>query len=164
MLRRLFVLCAAPALLGLMLVAPPAYADKQTDLNAKLKESIVYVQGTATGYVEIPPEHAQGEETQDRRVGPIKAEWSCSGFVVDPSGFIATAGHCVDANDRATKNYIREKFLTTWDQEGKLNTRNCNLECWVKHATEEQWLVEGADTGSQIPVKIDVMQANGQAG
>ncbi len=42
---------------------------------------------------------------------PYEALWTCTSFVVNPDGWVATAGHCVDpesAKDLILKNAANE--------------------------------------------------------
>ena len=160
MVKRLLMLSAASALLSFMFTAPPAYADRQTDIHIKVKDSMVYLEVTANGWVEVPPEHLPSRETNERRFGPIEAKWSCSGFVVDPSGFIVTAGHCVDPANRQAEDVIRREFIHQMGQQGHLSPQ-CTEEVYASHACEEQWRVEGQDVGSPMAVAVSVIQAGG---
>ncbi|MGE0221180.1 MAG: serine protease, partial [Mycolicibacterium sp.] len=98
MLRRLLLVLVvnALAMTGAVVGAPAALTDPDDDqiaLNERVRESLFYIQMAYTGRVFVPP-----EQTNDGR--PIWSEpttiySSCTGFAVDPAGFVATAGHCV---------------------------------------------------------------------
>jgi serine protease Do len=159
-IKRLLMLSAALALLSFMLTAPPAYADKQTDIHAKVKDSLVYLEVTANAWVEVPPEYLPGRAPHERRFGPIEAKWSCSGFAVDRSGYIVTAGHCVDPANPQTKHVIRTKFIHQMKQQGKL-VASVPEDVYASNACQEQWPVFGEDVGSPMQVNVSVMQAGG---
>jgi serine protease Do len=160
MIKRLLMLSAAPALLSFMLTAPPTCADKQTKIHAKVKDSIVYLEVTANGWVEVPGDYLPGRQPRERRFGPIEVKWSCSGFVVDRSGYIVTAGHCVDPANRQTEDVIRTKFIHQMKQQGKLSPE-CTEEVYASNACQEQWPVFGEDVGSPMQVNVSVIQAGG---
>ena len=161
MVKRLLMLCAAPALLSFMFAAPPAYADKQTAIQTKVKNSMVYLEVTANAWVEVPPEQLPNRPRHERRFGPIEAKWSCSGFVVDPSGSIVTAGHCVDPASRLTEDYIRRKFIHQQAQQGHLSLQECTEDVYANSACQEQWPVSGEDVGTPMAVDVKVIQASG---
>ena len=160
MVKRLLMLCAAPALLSFMFTAPPAYADKQTAIQTKVKDAMVYLQVTADAWVEVPAEQLPNRSPHERRFGPIEAAWSCSGFAVDPSGFIVTAGHCVNPASRQIQDYIRRKFIHQMALTGHLSLQ-CSEEAHANSACQEQWPVSGEDVGSPMVVGVRVIQAGG---
>ena len=160
MVKRFLMLSAAPALLSFMLAAPPAYADQQTAIHTKVTDSMVYLEVTANGWVEVPPEQLPNRAPSERRFGPIQAKWSCSGFVVDPSGSIVTAGHCVDPASRQTQDQIRRIFIHQAGQQGHLSPE-CTEEVYASNACQQQWPVFGGDVGSPMELKVSVMQAGG---
>lgn len=159
MVKRLLMLCAAPALLSFMFTAPLAQADKQAETHTKVKASMVYLQVTAHAWVEVPLEHLPGRETHERRFGPFEAKWSCSGFVADPSGVIVTAGHCVDPLNRQTENHMRRQLINEAAKKRQLSVDDENL--YAEHAIEEQWPVSGENADSPMAVEVSVIQASG---
>jgi serine protease Do len=72
-------------------VAPTVPPEIQAEAIAK--PSIVYIETSWKGWVLIP-ENNVGIKAE--WVGPYKATTTCSGFVANSSGYIVTAGHCVD--------------------------------------------------------------------
>ncbi|MGV9746293.1 trypsin-like peptidase domain-containing protein [Rhodococcus zopfii] len=68
--------------------ARPA-ANPEQRAAALIRPATVYLEGTATGWVRMP----DGELFD---TAPYEASWTCTGFVVNPDGWVATAGHCVD--------------------------------------------------------------------
>lgn len=89
----------------LMLLAEPpgsAFADNERQ-QAKPEEraadlirpSVMYLAGEGYGLVRL----ANGEVLSQFGRGssmPFLATWNCTAFVVNPDGWVATAGHCVD--------------------------------------------------------------------
>src|SRR4051794_6660397 len=60
-------------------------------VSAYTQPSVVYIQTDWTGYV---------YDTYNKRFlnnqKPFTLSFQCTGYVVNPNGYIATAGHCVD--------------------------------------------------------------------
>ena len=75
------------------------------EVAALVQPSVVYETITWSGYV-------YGQFVNDYlRTTPFKATMQCTGFVVNPDGYIATAGHCVDPLEG--KEAIR-RVAATW--------------------------------------------------
>jgi serine protease Do len=152
--RAVFVTVAlAVTMMGLVLGAPRAGADNTVAINNKVKHSVVQVWVTWTAYVEIP-----GQYVNNRQPKWVKtvAESSCTGFVVDSSGFIATAGHCVDNTSEDTKAMIRDQMISDEVKRGNLDA--ADKDSFLQLANNQEWLVEGYDRGSPIERKVEVMQ------
>lgn len=98
-------------------------------LAALVQPSVVYETITYTGYVYDP--YLNGGEFLDD-AAEFSATFTCSGFVVDPDGYIATAGHCLDmeAGKRAvaeagaqwaidtdfyTENYSKDELADSYE-------------------------------------------------
>jgi serine protease Do len=152
--RAVFVAVAlAVTMAGFVLGAPRAGADNTVAINNKVKHSVVQVWVTWTGWVEIPGQYM--DNRQPKWVKTV-AESSCSGFVVDSSGFIATAGHCVDNTSEDTKAMIRAQMVSDEVKRGNLDA--ADQEKFLQLADNQEWLVEGSDRGSPIERKVEVMQ------
>ena len=73
---------------------------------AMIRPAVMYLAGQTYGQVRLP----SGEMLSQFGAGstlPFLATWGCTGFVVNPDGWVATAGHCVDpstAKDLILKN------------------------------------------------------------
>lgn len=100
-LRGLVVLLAA----ALMLLAEPpsmAFADngrqqaKPEERAADLiRPSVMYLAGEGYGLVRLPNGEVLSQFGRGSSM-PFLATWNCTAFVVNPDGWAATAGHCVD--------------------------------------------------------------------
>jgi hypothetical protein len=84
---------------------------------------------------------------------PFIATWSCTGFVVNPDGWVATAGHCVDSESakllilkRAAKEYILQ-FPDAPESRDPATT----LDWLRKNARVEG---DGADRGPEISLAL----------
>jgi S1-C subfamily serine protease len=84
-------------------------------------------------------------------------EWStrCSGFVVNPNGYIFTAGHCVDKGEEGARGTALE-FAVQWliDQ-GYIYKRD--FQYWLDEA-HLLWGVEGQEKGSEPDLEIFVQR------
>jgi serine protease Do len=73
---------------------------------AMIRPAVMYLAGQTYGQVRLPG----GQLLSQFGAGstfPFVATWGCTGFVVNPDGWVATAGHCVDpstAKDLILKN------------------------------------------------------------
>jgi predicted RNA-binding Zn-ribbon protein involved in translation (DUF1610 family) len=118
---RAFALLSGAALA--VLVGSPGIAsadDGRPQVNpeeraaAMIRPAVMYLAGQGYGQVRLP----NGQILSQFGAGsnmPFIATWGCTGFVINPDGWVATAGHCVDpqsAEDlilkRAANEYINQ--------------------------------------------------------
>jgi serine protease Do len=59
---------------------------------AMIRPAVVALEVHATGRVRLP----DGELVGSGPDAPFEVSWHCTGFVVNPDGWVATAGHCAD--------------------------------------------------------------------
>ena len=107
--------CAILSALGLaVLGAPPAWADAglgrpQANPVQKaenlIRPAVVYLQEDLSAYV------GDNKGWFSDLKQPVKMSFRCTGFVVNSSGYVATAGHCVDpgAEGSAARNHRRDR-------------------------------------------------------
>lgn len=103
------------------------HAAEQTEtplerVNALVQPSIVYLQQDWSGYV-----YDKTNRQYLNNGKPFELSFQCTGFVVNPDGYIATAGHCVDQNEvlpsfyetaaqwAVDNEYYENSFLTVDD-------------------------------------------------
>jgi S1-C subfamily serine protease len=72
----------------------PSSATPLEKVSAYVQPSIVYIETTWTGYV-----WDKYNKMYLKNGKPFQLSYQCTGFVVNPDGYIATAGHCVDADE-----------------------------------------------------------------
>ncbi len=115
------VLSSTAALAGLIVSPGIAAADgNRPQANpderaaAMIRPAVMYLVGEATGQVRLPNGQMLSQYGAGSNI-PFSAAWACTGFVVNPDGWVATAGHCVDpesAKDlivkRAANEYITQ--------------------------------------------------------
>jgi tetratricopeptide (TPR) repeat protein len=81
---------------------------------AMIRPAVMYLAGQSYGAVRLPDGQILSQFGPGTTM-PFIATWSCTGFVVNPDGWVATAGHCVDPESgkllilkRAAKEYIAQ--------------------------------------------------------
>jgi hypothetical protein len=152
-MRAIFVTAAlAVAMLGFGLGTPNANAADQTSIDAQVKQSLVYIGMTYTGYVYFP---AGVIDDQGHWVG-FETGGTCSGVIVDPTGYIATAGHCVGGDAADMKKWFYQAALLKVYP--GLQNDPALLAKWVNIANNGEWPVEGRDPGTQPTLKVLVIQ------
>jgi serine protease Do len=143
----------ALTMLGFVLGAPNAQANSQTAIDQQVKKSLVYISTEYIGYVLVPAaESTSGHSFWSKA---IKVDFSCSGVIVDPAGYIATAGHCVDPNNQGVKQAILAQLFENGGDDTNTATRR------AQNAMTQEWLVEGNEPGSQIDRVVSVIQPTG---
>ncbi|WP_231989275.1 MULTISPECIES: trypsin-like peptidase domain-containing protein [unclassified Mycobacterium] len=90
---------------ALMLLAGPAgmaaadsgrpQAKPEERAAALIRPSIMYLAGEGYGLVRLPNGEVMSQFGRGTSM-PFLATWHCTAFVVNPDGWVATAGHCVD--------------------------------------------------------------------
>lgn len=139
-------------LAGLQLGAPFAHADI-TAVADEVNDSIVLLKITYTGRVLIPGERLKNG--RDTWSDPVSTDYQCSGFVVDPAGFISTAGHCVEI-DRGVRFDLRQAAVMAAFERGALTEPNQDRLTTV--AMTEQWPVQGEDPETEVARRVEVIQ------
>ncbi len=118
---RVFALLSAAALA--VLVGSPGIAaanDGRPQVNpeeraaAMIRPAVMYLAGQGYGQVRLPNGQILSQFGPGSNM-PFIATWACTGFVINPDGWVATAGHCVDPESakllilkRAAKEYIAQ--------------------------------------------------------
>ncbi|OBI14705.1 trypsin [Mycobacterium sp. E2327] len=81
---------------------------------AMIRPAVMYLAGQSYGAVRLPDGQILSQFGPGTTM-PFIAIWSCTGFVVNPDGWVATAGHCVDSESakllilkRAAKEYVTQ--------------------------------------------------------
>ncbi|MCB0899298.1 MAG: trypsin-like peptidase domain-containing protein [Actinobacteria bacterium] len=118
-------------------------------MQALVQPAVVYEQITWTGYVY--DETNKGYFTQE----PFVTSFQCTGFVVNPDGYIATAGHCVDYDST-----VREAILTQvveWAYVNDYYEAQPSMETIATFA--RNWRIDGAT--SEGTADLDVAVAYG---
>jgi hypothetical protein len=86
-------------------------ANPEERAAAMIRPAVMYVAAQAYGQVRLP----NGQVLSQFGLGstfPFVATWACTGFVVNPDGWVATAGHCVDPS--SAKDLILKNAASTY--------------------------------------------------
>lgn len=118
-IRRAFALASAAAL-GMLVGAPGIasadggrpQANPDERAAAMIRPAVMYLTGQGYGLVRLPNGQVLSQFGEGSNM-PFIATWNCTAFVVNPGGWVATAGHCVDPESakelilkRAANEYI----------------------------------------------------------
>ena len=146
------LLVAAPAVAA---PSPPPDATPQVMAQAIIKPSIVYLTTTWRGWVRF----ADGNLLSDTAT---EVSTSCSGFVANPTGYIVTAGHCVDDQTMdGGKGLILEAALQAQIDAGRITAAQGQALLPVGRAN---WKVEGKDSGAPPDRTVSVYQTVAASG
>ncbi len=139
-------LLSAPGSAAATPIAAPPPTTPLEQVQALVQPAVVYEQITWTGYVY--DETNKGYFTND----PFVASFQCTGFVVNPDGYVATAGHCVDY-DQA----VRESILTQvvdWAYENDYYEARPSPDTISTFA--QNWRIDGATTEGTPDLDVSV--------
>lgn len=88
---------------------------------------------------------------------PVEGAWRCTGFVVNPAGYVATAGHCAEG--------VRDAALLAgmrmWLEEGWIEASEAET---LLAIAVQRWKVEGKTPGSEPTVSFFVQHGKASAG
>lgn len=140
---------------AVMFTAPIAHADDSA-LDVKVKDSLIYIQIEWDGWVNVPAKYM--DNNQSTWSEEMKTFFTCSGAVVDPAGFIVTAGHCVDPANPGIKEGIYQTLFTS----GMFGQpSDADVSKMVDTAVNEEWPIEGKNMGTPIQRNVQVIQPEG---
>jgi len=123
---------------------------------ALVSPAVVYIEQSWRAWVRVP----QGSELVyfDGYVNDGYAfEWGtrCTGFVVNPTGYVFTAGHCVDKGEEGARDTAL-RFAVQWlADQGYIFQRD--FDYWLNEA-HLLWGVEGEEKGSDPDLEIFVQR------
>ncbi|GEL22487.1 hypothetical protein PSU4_14410 [Pseudonocardia sulfidoxydans NBRC 16205] len=130
--------------------APPGSPQAATATEktaAAVRPAITYLTSTFTGYV------ADETGTFFNNGAPYQLATTCTGFGVNPNGYVATAGHCVDTT---TAQGIKSEFVLAAAQQVVAAIPGVDLATAYQYGMAN-WTVEGATKGSPIDAQISVI-------
>jgi pSer/pThr/pTyr-binding forkhead associated (FHA) protein len=145
--------------LGLAAIAAQARAQATPDappdkLTSVVQPSIVHVRAQYSGLVR----DRQGNDLNHGRA--VTAGTSCSGFIVDPNGYITTAGQCLDL-DLGAEHVIDALAERLWRRDHARSTgRYATLGELQEHARAE-WTVVSSSRPSHVRPDREVRVAYG---
>ncbi|GJF06515.1 serine protease [Pseudonocardia sp. D17] len=146
------LLGAGPALAETPAPPPPAAGSPQqatpTEKAAsQVRPAITYLSSTFTGYV------ADETGTFFNNGQPFQLTATCTGFGVNPNGYVATAGHCVDTT---SPNGVKSDFVMAASQQVVAAIPSLDL-ATVYEFGMANWTVEGTAKGSPIDAQVAVI-------
>jgi serine protease Do len=133
---------AAPAVAVIVEPDVPPASERAT---ATVHPALVRVTGTFMGRVH----NREGGYANNGE--PYVFLFTCSGFGVHPDGYIATVGHCIDANDPN----VRDTFIEAAAEEAVAISPDVPLGEMIEHG-HSAWAIEGTAPGSPIVSEIRV--------
>ncbi|OBH22677.1 trypsin [Mycobacterium sp. E342] len=120
---------------------------------AMIRPAVMYFAAEAAGWVRLPNGNLLPHYSEPNANRAFDAAWGCTAFVVNPDGWVATAGHCVDPE--GAKDAILRHAATDYIAEYPDSPEAADPEQAV------QWLranahVEGttADRGPEISITL----------
>jgi S1-C subfamily serine protease len=119
---------------------------------AMIRPAVMYLAGQSYGIVRLP----NGQILSQFGAGtsmPFIATWACTGFVVNPDGWVATAGHCVDPESAKLLILKRAagEYITQFPDAPESRDRTATLEWLTKNARVEG---ESADQAPEISLTL----------
>lgn len=161
-MRRLARAAAATAsalLVGVF--ATPGTAAADDGVADIVGPAMVIIKSSYTGYVQIPPSYRAGDvDAAGWTNAPITVDGSCSGFAVDRSGRVATAGHCVNPAGPEILSEFRKRAIVA---RARPDAAPTDVQGLLQRADEEGWKVSASKDGgaSKAAVNIEVRQPDG---
>jgi S1-C subfamily serine protease len=138
--------------------APPAGRAPQPSPTekaaAEVRPAIVYLTSTFTAYV------ADVDGLYFNNGRPITLNATCTGFGVNPQGYIATAGHCVDTT---SPEGVKRDFVEAVAQDLVARNPGVSLADAITYGMQN-WAVEGTAKGSPIDTQFAAVVGSGTGG
>lgn len=142
----------ASALLS-MALALPASAQGTTVVGtpgertaAIVRPAVVYTEQYFRAWVRVPRGSELFFQGYVNDGSPFEWATRCSGFVVNPTGYIVTAGHCVDLGEEGARSTALE-MATAWLIDNGWAFRR-DFDYWLNEG-HLMWGVEGTERGSE---------------
>jgi pSer/pThr/pTyr-binding forkhead associated (FHA) protein/S1-C subfamily serine protease len=139
----LLICLAAAVVLGIAVIAEPAGAAapanaSQEKVSTLVEPSIVQLHATYEGLVR----DEQGNDVTGGK--PVTVDTTCSGFIVNANGYIATSGRCLDL-DVATDALIDKAAEKAFKARGELESGTSLSE--LKRDAQRDWTVVSPKRG-----------------
>lgn len=122
---------------------------------AVVRPSVVYIEQYWKAWVRVPRSSQLYFEGYVNGGDPFTWGTRCSGFVVNPTGYIVTAGHCVDTSKEGARETALQ-FAVDWlIQNGWAYRRDFGY--WLNEA-HLAWGVEGTEKGTPPDLEVWVQR------
>jgi len=153
---------AATLVVGVLLLGPVSSAAAQTATGtpeeraaAIIRPSVVYIEQDWKAWVKIPRSSSVAFYGYVNGGQPFTWGTRCSGFVVNPTGYVVTAGHCVDLTEEGARGTALE-FAVAWlVRQGWVRAADAGRTLNDAHMT---WGVEGEERGSDAELQVFVQR------
>ena len=138
-------------------VATPSVAGSTPDERAAAitRPAIVYIEQYWKAWVKVPTSSRMYFQGYVNGGKPFTWGTRCSGFIVEPTGYVITAGHCVDPGEEGARGTALE-FAVQWlANNGWIYRRDTSY--WLNEA-HLSWGVEGEEKGSPPDLQVFVQR------
>ncbi len=133
----------------------PATSTPEEKAAAIVRPAMVYLEQEWKAWVKIPRSsdlYFQGYVNDGQ---PFTWGTRCSGFIVNPNGYIVTAGHCVDTSEEGARGTALE-FAVGWlADNGWIYRRDASY--WLQEG-HMSWKVEGEEANSPPDLQVFVQR------
>jgi serine protease Do len=140
---------------------PSPQASGSTKAAAIVAPGVVYIEQYWTAWVKVPK--SSGLYFYNYVNGGQPFQWAtrCSGFVVNPDGYIVTAGHCVDPGEEGARDEALRQAVQWLIDNGWAYKKD--FQYWLDEA-HLSWTVEGKEAGSDPDLEIRVQHGTALSG
>jgi S1-C subfamily serine protease len=161
--RALLFLAAASLLLAGVLpahaqtTAPPSPTTGTPEERAAAitRPAVVYIEQYWKAWVKVPANSDLFFQGYVNGGDPFTWGTRCSGFIVEPTGYIVTAGHCVDTGEEGARGTALE-FAVGWLADNGWIFRRDSA-AWLNEA-HLLWGVEGEERGSPPDLEVYIQR------
>lgn len=151
----LAVLVGAPGIASANDGRPQANPDERA--AAMIRPAVMYLAGQGYGLVRLPDGQILSQFGSGTNM-PFIGTWGCTAFVVNPDGWVATAGHCVDPE--TAKKLILERaaaeYMSQFPDAPESQDPSSALQWLQKNAR-----VEGATADRGAEVNLTLLYGTG---
>lgn len=119
------------------------------------RPAIVYIEQYWKAWVKVPANSQMYFQGYVNGGKPFTWGTRCSGFLVNPTGYIITAGHCVDSGEEGARGQALEYAVQWLANNGWIYRRDASY--WLNEG-HLSWGVEGEEKGSPPDLQVYVQR------
>jgi len=136
--------------------APVTTGTPEEKAAAIVSPAVVYLEQSWRAWVKVPRNSELVYFSGYVNDG-FAFEWGtrCTGFVVNPSGYVVTAGHCVDTGEEGARETALQYAVQWLVDQGYVFPRD--FDYWLNEA-HLMWGVEGEERGSDPELEVYVQR------
>jgi len=136
--------------------APSAAGSTPEERAAAIaRPAIVYIEQDWKAWVKVPASSDMYFQGYVNSGKPFTWGTRCSGFIVEPTGYIVTAGHCVDPGEEGARGTALQLAVQWLADNGWIYRRDASY--WLNEA-HLLWGVEGEEKGSPPDLQVFVQR------